>query len=383
MRFRLDELSGSTLERAAQHFETHGYFIVEGAGDSLARLFKPLVAERMIVDVAELERILDPNNPPVVLPEEVRQRLSRITSTPELQEALLQKLEAIIRRVLGPFVHVSSTFHGQFKGGDARPVDHGGYDPNAKYLEVQGQYLIHQDFAGAALPTSPCGITLWTPLNSCPDWNLRLYPGSHRHGLLCQEWMKLEDPRLRHFGEPIDVKAEEGTAVIFNALLLHSSSNPGVRRRVSCDIRFFPLCGFLPSTVHVLGSAPLAEFRSGLAGNGAATATLREPYLEAAHFMGLKRDAEPCEPFSIFNWGNFVRNTVRGDQDAALADLTRFVNEERGIDGVAAYSAKFHNRPIHTAPLNGLLERLRAFDPVAPEVAALEQLVGGIGVAAS
>lgn len=373
MRFRLGQLSGSNLERAAEQFETQGYFMLEGVSDLITRHYKPLVAEQLGVDAEEFERVLDPDSPPVVLPEEVRKRMSRITSTPELQQTLTTNLNELLRRLLGPFVHVSSTFHGQFKGGDAKPVDHGGYDPNAKYLEVQGQYLIHQDFAGAALPTSPCGVTLWTPLNSCPEWNLRIYPGSHRYGLLCQEWMKLEDPRLASVDKPIDVKAEYGTAVVFNALLLHASSNPGYRRRVSCDIRFFPLCAFLPSSAHVLSKEPLAELRRGL--ERADGPTLREPFLEAAAFMGVERELEKCEPYSILNWSNFVRHTVNGDLDAALADLTRFVNTERGIDGVEAYSAKFHDKTVHAAPLAGLLERLRAIDPDAPEVASLAQRV--------
>lgn len=80
--------------------------------------------------------------------------------------------------------------------------------------------------------------------------------------------------------------------------------------------------------------------------------------------------------------GNFVRNTVRGDHDAALADLTRFVNLERGIDGVEAYSVKFHNKPIHASTLAGLLDRLRSIDSGAPEIASLEQRVGA-GIAAA
>jgi hypothetical protein len=376
MRFRLDQLSGSTLEAAAQHYETHGYFMLEGVGEAITRHYKPLVAEQMMVGLEELERILDPNSPPMILPEDVRKRMSRIDSVPALQATLLGNLNAMFRRLLGPFVHVSSTFHGQFKGGDAPPVDHGGYNPNAKYLEVQGQYLIHQDFSGAALPTSPCGVTLWTPLNSCPEWNLRLYPGSHRHGLLCQEWMKLDDPRLASFGTPIDVKAEYGTAMVFNALLLHSSSNPGFRRRVSCDIRFFPLCAFLPSKVHVLGESPLAEFRRGLESTDGPT--LREPYLEAAAFLGLRRDPVRCDRYSILNWSNFVQHTVQGDPVKALEALTQFTNSERGIDGVGAYAGKFHNQPVHRSTLEGLLETLRAVDERAPEVAALERQVGGM-----
>lgn len=375
MRFRLDELTGSTLERAAEHFDTHGFFMLEGVGDAITRHLKPVVAERMMVSEAELEGILDPDSPPLVLAEEIRQRMSRITSAPELQQVLLGNLEQVFRRLIGPFVHVSSTFHGQFKGGDAPPVSKGGYDPNARYLEVQGQYLIHQDFAGAALPTSPCGVTLWTPLNSCADWNLRLYPGSHRYGLLCQEWMKLDDPRLQRFGTPLDVQAEAGTAIIFNALLLHSSSNPGPRRRVSCDIRFFPLCGFLPSRVHVLGADPLGDFRRGLAYGGGDT--LRAPHLEAAAYMGLRNAPEPCESYSILNWSNLVMHTEQGDLDAALGDLTRFTNAEMGIDGVGAYASKFHAKPIHRSTLAQLLDELRAIDPMAPEVLSLERRVAG------
>jgi hypothetical protein len=149
---------------------------------------------------------------------------------------------------------------------------------------------------------------------------------------------------------------------------------------VSCDIRFFPLCAFLPSDVHVLGSDPLAELKRGLV--RADGPTLREPFLEAAAFIGIQRELEKCEPYSILNWGNFVRNTVNGDSDAALADLARFVNVERGIDGVDAYSVKFHDRQIHAAPLAGLRDRLRAIDPRAPEIAALDQRIGGLSAVA-
>lgn len=46
--------------------------------------------------------------------------MSRITSTPELQQTLLTSRDAVFRRLLGPFVQVSSTFHGQIKGGEAQ-----------------------------------------------------------------------------------------------------------------------------------------------------------------------------------------------------------------------------------------------------------------------
>jgi hypothetical protein len=380
MRFPLKALAGGELEQAARCFDELGYFMIEGVEGDITRHFKPLVADRMQVSVEELDRLLDPNSPPMILPVEIRQRMSRIDSTGELARTLLGSLEPVFIRLLGPFVHVSSTFHGQFKGGEVKPVDHGGYDPRAQYLEVQGQYLIHQDFAGAAIPTSPAGVTLWTPLNSCPDWNLRLYPGSHRAGLLCNEWMKLDDPRLASFGEPIDIHAEVGTAVIFNSLLLHSSSNPGPRRRVSCDIRFFPLCPFLPSLPHVLGDRALEDHRAGLA--RADGDTLRAPHLEAAAFMGTATGLTPCEPTSILNWANYVQLLVRGDADAAFEHLRRFVNEERGIDTVEAYR-KFHDRPRHAAPLEHLLAELTRRYPGAAETRALAEQVGRLQPAAS
>ncbi|MEZ5293518.1 MAG: hypothetical protein R2745_20715 [Vicinamibacterales bacterium] len=372
MRFTYTDLiaSAETLEAAARHYEERGFFMVDGVRDAVTRHYRPLVAERLQVTSQQLDDLLDPNNPPTILPIETRQRLSRIDTPPELARALLSNLEPVLQRLIGGLLHISSNFHGQFKGGDVKPVDHGGYDPNAQYLEVQGQYLIHQDFSGAALPTSPCGVTLWTPLNSCPDWNLRIYPGTHRFGLLCHEWMKLEDPRLAAFGvTPVDVVAEEGTCVIFNSLLLHSSSNPGPHRRVSCDLRFFPLTAFLPSEVRLLGTDPLATLRAGLARHDGPT--LKAPHLEAAAFLGLVTEPTPCPPHSILNWANYVTVLLNGTPAEALPHLARFVNVEQGIDaGVETYT-KFHDRERHRATLANLLAVLQARTPAAPEVASL------------
>lgn len=376
---RLDALTAENIEAAAQQFEEDGYFMLEGVSDAITSLFKPIVAERLGVDAAEMESILDPNSPPMVLPVEVRQRMSRIDTSPELATSLLRVLEPVISRLIGPIVHVSSNFHGQFKGGEVKAVDHGGYDPNAQYLEVQGQYLIHQDFSGAAIPTSPAGITLWTPLNSCPDWNLRIYPGSHRYGLLCDQWLKLEDPRLSPFRAPVDLQAQAGTAFIFNSLLLHSSSNPGPRRRLSCDLRFFPLCGFLPSTPHILGSEPLRVIRNQLAMSD--TPTLRDPLLEALAYLGQDVLDGAVPPHSILNWPNYLAVLLAGDADAALPHMERFVNEELGVDPPSVYSSKFHNRPVHASVLAGVRDRLRALEPDAPELAGFDALLTRLGSA--
>ena len=64
-------------------------------------------------------------------------------------------------------------------------------------------------------------------------------------------------PRLAQLAPPVEIEARAGTGVIFNALLFHGTGKLGARRRVSCDLRFFPLCGFLPSEVHFLDDQPL------------------------------------------------------------------------------------------------------------------------------
>jgi Phytanoyl-CoA dioxygenase (PhyH) len=372
MMFRLDTLDEASLDAAARQFEEDGYIMLEGVSEAITSQFIPIVAERLGVGHDEMDTILDPNSPPVILPVEVRQRMSRIDTSPELATGLLSKLDAIISRLIGPVVHVSSNFHGQFKGGDVQAVDHGGYDPKAQYLEVQGQYLIHQDFSGAALPTSPAGITLWTPLNSCPDWNLRIYPGTHRNGLLCHQWLKLDDPRLSAFRAPIDVQAKAGTCVIFNSLLLHSSSNPGPRRRLSCDIRFFPLTGFLPSTPHILGATPLTTLRTQLAKpNGP---TLRDPLLEVLAFLGNDVYDAEVPPHSILNWPNYLSVLLSGNAEQALPLMERFVNQIEGWDTPEIYTSKFHNRTVHLSVLSSVRDRLAELEPNAPELTAFEPL---------
>ncbi|MEP6573668.1 MAG: phytanoyl-CoA dioxygenase family protein [Gemmatimonadota bacterium] len=375
MRFNLKDMNGATLERAAREYEEQGYFILEGVDQAIMKNFRPILASMIGVSDEEMTTVLDPNSPPVILPVEVRQRLSRVTTTPELTHQILTPLGEVFTRLIGPLVHISSTFHAQFKGGDVKPVDHGGYDPNAQYLEVQGQYLIHQDFSGAAIPTTPCGLTLWVAMNSCPDWNLRLYPGSHRHGLLCNQWLPLDDARLKPFGEFVDVRAEAGMAVIFNSLLLHSSSNPGFKRRVSCDIRFFPFTGFLPSQVHVLNDHPLQTIRQGLQRKDGPT--LRAPLLESLAFMGQEVFQDGVPPHSILNWANYLDQLLHGDLDGARATMERFVNRELGADGPEAYIPKFHNKQVHRATLSGVRDRIAALEPDAPELAGLDHLISG------
>src|SRR5262249_13043401 len=132
-------------------------------------------------------------------------------------------------------------------------------------MEVHGPYQLHQDFTGASLPTSPAAVILWTGLNNCPDWPVRLYPRSHRLGLLCRRFGPVEHPAVPQVGQPIEIHAQPGSGIVFNSLLLHGTGSAGPGRRVSCDIRFFPSCPHLPSPPRTLVKLPAAFIEERLA----------------------------------------------------------------------------------------------------------------------
>lgn len=356
MNIDLTQLDPEQLEIAAEHYAERGFILLSGLEDMVTAKFRPVLADRIGVNERELVAILDPEKTEVIFPPQVRERLGRIETSRHLAQSLLEVLRPLLTRLIGPLVHVSSTFHAQFKGEGVEEVNHGGYSKAAEYLEVHGPYLLHQDFAGASIPTSPSALTLWVAMNDCPDWNLRLYPGSHRRGLICNRWLALDDERLAPLGEPIDIVARTGTAVLFNALMLHGTSNPGPLRRVSCDIRFFPLCGFLPSETHLLEASPSDALREGLV--RAFSPVLQAPLLEDQVFLGDEIQLEDVPPLSVLNWVRFLSDVVAGRKDEAVAHLERFVNTDMGFDSVTAYNAKFTDQPVCEATLSSVRERV-------------------------
>lgn len=358
MRFHLTELAGGRMDEAARHYEERGYFVVDGLESVVTPLFRPALQQALGLSASQLADFLRADSEPVVLPVETRERLSRIDTTESLADGVFAALAPVLRRLLGPVAHISSNYHAQVKGGEVQAVDRGG--GLQEYKEVQGQYLIHQDFTGARIPTSPSQLTVWVAQNTSPDWNLRLYPGSHRHGLLNNQWVSLDDPWLAQFGTPVDVAAEEGIAIVFNSLLLHASSKPGPRRRVSCDIRFFPLCGFLPSLPRVIGDRPADWLREAEAMSPGPTLTA--PIRETLAFLGEAVLDESVPEHSILNWANYLHRYLRGDADAAES-MIRFVNQDRGRDTPDIYTAKFHNQPIHPQPIERARQELMARTP--------------------
>jgi hypothetical protein len=350
------------LDEAAQFFDEHGYLRLSGLEGDVSGAFRQSLADAMGIPVPDLHPLLDPRADASIFPQDVRRRLSRIATSPELAQTLLSSLTPIITTLIGPIAHVSSTYHGQFKGGalseGARDIATYHNEAKADYMEVHGAYRLHQDFTGASLPTSPSGLTLWVALNACPESTLRLFPGSHRLGMYCHKMWKLDDPRLASLPAPIDVEARVGTGVIFNALLLHGTGKLGTLRRVSCDLRFFPLCGFLPSEAHLLDSNPIAMLRRHQ--QRADCDTLLTPVLEQLAYLAEDVEVEARPSLSMLNWANYVVELLRGRPDSAIPHLTRFINTDLLEDPPSVFTQKFHNRQIHVDRLGVVRERVAA-----------------------
>lgn len=356
MNFDLRQSDRQHFDDAVQHYAEHGFLVLSGLEDLITAKFRSVLADVIGVEESSMADILDPKNPAKTFPAEIRQRLVRVATPHDLAQRLLDILTPMLIRLIGPFVHVSSTFHGQFKGGGGVQAVDRGYGADPEYMEVHNPVLLHQDFTGASFPTSPSAITLWVAMNSYENWNLRLYPGSHRLGLLCNRFLELDEKGLEALGAPVDVQARTGTAVLFNALILHGTSNPGPLRRVSCDIRFFPLCGFLPSQVHLINPRPSYALSDGV--KRAFSSVLLAPLLECQAFLGNEAGTKDVPPFSVLNWVNYLAHVLKGEMDKALPHLERFTNAHIGFDAPAVYISKFHNKPIHNATLRSAREMI-------------------------
>lgn len=341
----LRDLSVANLEKAAAFYAQNGYLEITDTDHDLLPTVERVLDEELKSVGLELDSILDGTTPLFEFSQDQRKSLSQIDTTASLQSQLVTLLEPILLYLLGPLVHVSSNFHAQFKGADleAPAVDHGGYPSDSTYLEPFGQYLLHQDFTGARLPTSPGGMTLWVPSTTGENWGLRVYPGSHRLGILCHDWIDLDDDRLDFLGEPIDILPRRGRALLFHSLILHSSVAPGPDRRVSSDIRFFPLCAYLPSKIWVLGDDPEAQFDN-LDQQDEILAASR---YEALVYLGRDTGLEEIADCSVLNWASYVEAVKKGEDDRAIQSLKRFTNLGLTGESHQTYVDKYHEYPMN------------------------------------
>ena len=75
-------------------------------------------------------------------------------------------------------------------------------------------------------------------------------------------------------------------------------------------------------------------------------------------FLGNHVDRDDVPSLSVLNWVNYVSHLIRGDFEAALPHLKRFVNIELGVDEPSLYVDKFHGHAIHLEILRSLRQRL-------------------------
>jgi len=339
--FDLRDLSPARLDTMASAYARDGLILLQGV-DAVTEVLSDLVRQTAGFSASEWSALLDPRRAEGPLPRELRQRLSKVTTTESLAETILSELGSLFERLLGPLVHVSSTFHTQVKGGptEAAAVDHGGYPAQSDFMELHGQYLLHQDFTGANIPTTPSGLTLWVGLNDCDDWTLRLHRGSHRMGMIVDRWLRLDDQRLGELGIPIDVPARAGQAVVFSSMLVHGTSQPGPSRRVSCDIRFFPLCGYLPTRPHLLARDPLKVLRQ----SRETDPVLLAPRQEALTWLGQWQSDQPVELLSPLEWPRFLQASLRGEVDQARQHFDALVHPHLASGSSDTFAQRFFGK---------------------------------------
>ena len=358
----VNDVTPDQLDQAARFFEEHGYVRLSGLRTAVCGAFEDRLAEAIEIPRHELQPLLESAG-------QLR-LLARGAAAPleNLHVAASGSVAALVARADSEDAdradrareqHVSRAVQGRQaqRGRQGHRAlsqrDGGRLHGSARRLPapsgLHGRQHPYQ-------PTS--GLTLWVALNACPESTLRLFPGSHRLGMFCHKMWKLDDPRLASLGQPpVDLEAQVGTGVLFHALLFHGTGKLGSLRRVSCDIRFFPLCGFLPSEAHFLDSRPLdmlSRHQERELGP-----TLLAPVLEQLTYLG-EPVAVEAPPLSTLNWVNYLVELMRGQADSALPHLARFINTNLLEDPESVFTHKFHNRPLHLDRLHAVRDRVAA-----------------------
>src|ERR1700732_4454603 len=101
MNIDLQHLDSEQLERAAQHYAEHGFILLSGLEDIVTAKFRPVLADRIGVNVHELAAILNPMNSGAIFPPQVRERLGRIETSPQLAQSLLEVVRPLLTRLIG------------------------------------------------------------------------------------------------------------------------------------------------------------------------------------------------------------------------------------------------------------------------------------------
>ena len=326
----------ANLDEVVAHYEREGFVILTDVDPRPAQILRQIVCAASGLTPDRL-RDIGRNGTNLLLSPEARTALARPVMTPELQEVCLEVFGELLLRLLGPIIHVSQTFHPQIKSQATEQTILDGYSGDG--LEVQAVYGFHQDFTAARVLTSPSAMVCWVPLNTCERNTLRVYPRSHRLGLLTNRWLPLDIPGIERLGAPIDVQAKEGQVLLFNFMLMHGGSNPGPSTRISCDLRFFPFCGIIDSAPVTLQSQPIRWIQSRL--DHGLGDMLQAPLCETLSYCGMPMARSTPRPYSNLHWAKFLEAPVKQEIDKGLEATARWVNTEVGFDPVAAYQQRF------------------------------------------
>lgn len=374
--FDFSALTDSGIEVLAAEYQERG-FVVLGNAEKITALFPDVLAKTTGLAIEEIERMLDPASQGILAPH-LRERLSKVPTTPDLAQSLLSLLSPVLLKLLGPIVHVSSNFHAQFKGGGIGQIGYSGFHSTTEYVEIHGPHLLHQDFAAASLPISPSMITLWVGLNTTPSWKLRLYPGSHRSGVLCDQFLEVSNQKLKMLEDGIDIPAHRGKAVLFNGMMLHGTGEQGPQRRASCDIRFFPLCGFLPSEPHVIHPDPLSFLKDRV--KVERSATLLAPLFQDLVFLGQTffteqqlaiRDGEAHSPIL---WIRYLIYLLKKEQQTGIPYLRALVNTGM-LENDDVLVRKFKDHAIYSETLRTIRNKIAESNAFAADLRHLDQLI--------
>ena len=374
-------LDAAELHRLTRDYHRQGFVLLNNV-EEISALFPPVLAEATGLSIEEVQRMIDPKTHGTLSPA-LRQQLSKVTTTPALASALLRLVSPLLLQILGPIVHVSSNFHAQLKGGGIGQIGYSGFHAKTEYVEIHGPHLLHQDFSAASLPISPGMVTLWVALNTTASWTLRLYPGSHQQGVLCDEFLEPSNERLSALQEGVDIQAHYGQAVLFNGMMLHGTGIRGEGRRASCDIRFFPLCGFLPSEPHLIHREPLHFLQQRLSNE--TLSTVQAPLLQDLVFLGKTKEAAyqvsrftDVERFSHLHWIQYLVRLLDGEQQQGFPFLRALVNNKCGLNDEDILVRKFKDHPIYPDTLRIVRNKLAEAGASSGDLQPVDDLITSV-----
>jgi len=335
------------------HYEQFGFAILSGINGNIIDYFHRKIFEISGLTIKKIQE--SGTGARTLLTPEMRKQLARVPIQDDIRNTLFAEFRPLLLELIGPVVHASRDFHVQIKGGRESDYILQGYFEDNK--EVEAPYGFHQDFPAGRVTTTPSMVIVWIPLNTCDFAALQLYPKSHKEGLFCNRWIRPGSAGLERLGTVIDILPEVGNVLIFNAMLLHASQI-GPRKRVSCDLRFFPFCGVLDSAPSMIADEPLRYIQKRM--DQVHGDTLKAPLWETMAYLGHPLPEKEAPKHSVLHWPRYLDRLIHSDQEGADHSLRMLVNEELGFEKQQTFLEKYSRTHLEPKPYAALLPKLAA-----------------------